>query len=70
MSRRDRLNLLARRQLESLGRASGDRYVADRQDIIRSAQSLIKEIEAGDPEDIYDILAVASFLAGDGASED
>jgi hypothetical protein len=66
LSRRDRLNVIARRQLESLGRASGDRYVADRQDILRGAQALIKELEAGDAEDVYDILAVAAFLAGDG----
>lgn len=65
MSRREQLNLVARRQLESLGRASGDRYVADRGDILRGAQSLIKELEAGDAEDIYDVLAVARFLAGD-----
>ena len=65
MSRREELNKIARRQVENIGRASGDRYVADRQDILRGAQALIKELEAGDPEDIYDVLAVATFLAGD-----
>lgn len=65
MSRREELNKIARRQIETIGRASGDRYVADRQDILRAAQALIKELEAGDAEDIYDVLAVASFLAGD-----
>lgn len=65
MSRRDELNKIARRQIESIGQASGARYVADRQEILRGAQALIKELEAGDPEDIYDVLAVATFLAGD-----
>lgn len=65
LSRRDQLNKIARRQIEDIGRASGDRYVADRQDILRGAQALIKELEAGDAEDIYDVLAVAVFLAGD-----
>lgn len=65
MSRRNQLNLVARRQLDSIGRSSGDRYIADRQDILRAAQALISELEAGDSEDIYDVLAVASFLAGD-----
>lgn len=61
----ERLNKIARRQVDSVGRASGMRYVADRGDIIRAAQSLMKEIESGDAEDIYDVLAVAGFLAGD-----
>lgn len=65
MSRRDQLNLVARRQVENIGKASGDAYVADRGDILRGAQALIKELEAGDAEDIYDVLAVARFLAGD-----
>lgn len=69
MSRREQLNLIARRQLDTLGLASGLRYVADRGDILRGAQALIKELEAGDPEDIYDVLAVASFLAGDSTSD-
>lgn len=64
MSRRDELNKIARRQIENIGRTTSG-YVADRQDILRAAQALIKELEAGDAEDIYDVLAVAAFLAGD-----
>lgn len=65
MSRAKQLNLIARRQLEAIGQASGLQYVADRGDILRGAKALISELEAGDAEDIYDVLAVASFLAGD-----
>ena len=67
MSRRDRLNLVARRQLESLGRASGDRYVADRADIFRSSKALLEELDFEDL-DVHDVLAVAEFLAGDTAA--
>lgn len=67
MSRRDQLNAIARRQVDSVGSASGMRYVAERMDIIKAAKGLLKELELDEDGeyDIMDILSVAEFLAGD-----
>lgn len=63
MSRRERLNLIARRQIDAIGRSSGLAYVAGRRDILDSAKAWVEE--NGDEYDIMDVLAVAEFLAGD-----
>lgn len=65
MSRADELNKIARRQLDSIGTASGLRYVAERADIVRQAKALIDDLELEDEIDIYAVLEVAGFLAGD-----
>lgn len=65
MSRRKQLNKIARRQLESIGSASGARYVAERMEILNGAKKWIeKNYEDAEP-DIMDVLSVAEFLAGD-----
>ena len=63
LSRRERLNLIARRQIDAIGRSSGLAYVAGRRDILDSAKAWVEE--NGDEYDIMDVLAVAEFLAGD-----
>lgn len=66
MSRRKpRLDKKTRRILEQTGEASGFKYVADRADIIRAAKALSDELDLEDSTDIYAVLDVARFLAGD-----
>lgn len=65
MSRADELNKIARRQLDSIGRASGLVYAAERADLVRQARSLIRELDLEDEVDVYAVLEVAGFLAGD-----
>lgn len=70
MSRRKpRLDKKTRRILEQTGAASGFRYVADRADIIRTAKALADELEFEDDTDIYAVLDVARFLAGDSTED-
>lgn len=66
MSRRKpKIDKKTRRVLDQIGEASGFRYVADRADIIRAAKALADELELEDDTDIYAVLDVARFLAGD-----
>lgn len=66
MSRRKpKIDKKTRRVLDQVGEASGFRYVADRADIIRTAKALADELELEDDTDIYAVLDVARFLAGD-----
>jgi hypothetical protein len=65
LSRTDRLNLIARRQLDSLGAGHSLRYVAERMEILNSAKSWVDENT--EDYDIMDVLAVAEYLAGDRA---
>ena len=70
MSRRKpRLDKKTRRLLDQTGKASGFRYVADRADIIRTAKALADELEFEDDTDIYAVLDVARFLAGDSTED-
>ena len=66
MSRRKpKIDKKTRRVLDQVGEASGFRYVADRADIIRTAKALADELGLEDDTDIYAVLDVARFLAGD-----
>lgn len=66
MSRRKpKVDKKTRRVLDQVGEASGFRYVADRADIVRTAKALADELELEDDTDIYAVLDVARFLAGD-----
>jgi hypothetical protein len=65
LPRAERLNLIARRQLEDIGKASGDRFVSERADIIRAAKALLDDLDLDEETDIFAVMEVASFLAGD-----
>ena len=63
--RKPKIDKKTRRVLEKTGEASGFRYVADRADIIRAAKARSDELDHEDDTDIYAVLDVARFLAGD-----
>lgn len=66
MSRRKpKIDKKTRRILEQTGEASGFRYVADRADVVRAAKALSDELDLEDDTDIYAVLDLARFLAGD-----
>ena len=61
--RRDHLNKIARRQIERVGQANGQAYVADRADVYRAAHAML--VELGFEPDVHETLSVTEFLAGD-----
>jgi hypothetical protein len=62
-----RLNLIAQRQLQALGRIPG--YLADRMEILNSARGWLITEQGDEEPDVMDILSVAEFLAGDRITE-
>lgn len=62
-----RLNLIAQRQLQALGRMQG--YLADRMEILNSARGWLIAEQGDEDPDIMDVLSVAEFLAGDRITE-
>ena len=65
MSRRKtKVDKKTRRHLEQVGEASGFKYVADRVDIMRAAKALADELKVEDL-DVFALIELASFLAGD-----
>lgn len=70
MSRRKpRLDKKTRRHLEQVGEASGFKYVAERADIVRAAKALADDLEIEDL-DIFALIELSAFLAGDRVTED
>lgn len=66
MSRRKpKIDKKTRRVLDQTGEASGFKYVADRADIVRAAKALSDELDLEEDTDIYAVLDLARFLAGD-----
>lgn len=66
LSKTDRLNQTARRQIEALGRRPG--FLADRMTILDTAKAWLENQGVEDP-DLMDILSTAEFLAGDRITE-
>lgn len=64
MSRRKQLDKIARRHLDQVGEASGFKYVAERADIVRAAKALADDLDIEDL-DVFALIELASFLAGD-----
>lgn len=62
-----RLNLIAQRQLQALGRMQG--YLADRMEILNTARGWLIAEQGDEDPDIMDVLSVAEFLAGDRITE-
>lgn len=70
MSRRKKeLEKRARRLLESVGEESGFKYVAERAEIVRAAKALADDLEIEDL-DIFALIELSGFLAGDRVTED
>lgn len=66
MSRRKpKIDKKTRRVLDQTGEATGFKYVADRADIVRAAKALSDELDLEEDTDIYAVLDLARFLAGD-----
>lgn len=68
MSKSEKLNAHARRQVEKVGRASGMAFAADRMDILKAAKGWLDDNEI-DIDSVVDVLVVAEFLAGDRTPE-
>lgn len=67
MSRHDKLSKVARRQIEQVGLASGEAFIASRADIYRASHALLEDL--GFEPDVHETLSVAEFLAGDTINE-
>lgn len=61
MTRRDRLNRVARRQLDDIAKGTRTKALADRVDIVRTAHGLGKDLGV-DLSDVDTLLAMAEFL--------
>lgn len=65
MSRRKpKIDKKTRRHLEQAGEASGFKYVAERAEIVRDAKALADDLGLEDL-DVFALIELASFLAGD-----
>lgn len=69
MSKPRKLDKKTRRLLSQTGEASGFRYIADRADIVRAAKALADDLEIEDM-DIFALIELSGFLAGDRVTED
>jgi hypothetical protein len=67
--RKSKIDKKTRRILEQTGEASGFRYVADRAEIVRDAKALADDLGIEDL-DVFSLIELASFLAGDDTKED